>query len=175
MASVPDETAAPVAGAGTGAAPAIGTVGIETVRELSGLALLEGIRDGRLPAPPMPTVLGFRLVAVSEGFARFQGSPSADHLNPLGTVHGGWYAAILDSALGCAVHATCPAGTLYTTLEFKLNLVRPLPTDGGVLTCEGVVRHRGGRTATSEANLTDARGRLFAHASGTCLIMPLPS
>ncbi len=153
-----------------GAVPA-GTIPADAVATLSGLEILTRIAAGTLPQAPMASRLGFRLVAARDGWARFEGMPTVGDLNPLGTVHGGWIAAILDSALGCAVHATCPAGIVYTTLEFKLNLVRPPVPAGGILRAEERVRHRGRRTATSEADLVDAEGRLLAHGSGTCLLM----
>lgn len=154
---------------------AAGTLPPEALARLSGRELLSGILDGTFPPAPLPTALGFRLSEVSDGRARFEGTPSAGFLNPLGTVHGGWAASILDSALGCAVHSTCAAGETYTTLEIKVNLVRTMMPGVGPLVAEGRVRHRGGRTATAEGDLLDPDGRLVAHASTTCLIMPLPT
>lgn len=155
--------------------PAHQEVGIlrkDDIAGLSGLEQLSRIVDGRFPTPPMAEHLGFRMMDVSEGRAVFEGTPRSEFLNPLGTVHGGWAATVLDSALACSVHTTLPAGEAYTTLEIKVNLVRPILEASGRLTADGTVIHRGRRTATAEAKLTDEAGRLFAHATTTCLIFP---
>ncbi|MGX1305620.1 uncharacterized protein (TIGR00369 family) [Amorphus suaedae] len=155
---------------------ATGGVGVLPLAELpalTGLEQLQRIVDGRFPAPPMAAHLDFRLVEVAEGRARFEGTPRADFYNPLGTIHGGWAATLLDSALACAVHTTLAAGEAYTTLEIKVNMVRPIFDTSGPLTAEGTVVHRGQRTATSEARLVDASGRIHAHGSTTCLIVPI--
>ena len=115
-------------------------------------------------------LLDFRLCAVEAGRVAFEGRPAAGHYNPIGTVHGGWAATLLDSAMGCAVHSVLEAGVAYTTLEFKINLVRPITAATGPVRAEGTLVHRGRRTATSEARLTDAAGRLLAHGSCTCLL-----
>lgn len=135
-----------------------------------GIAFLQGMLDGTYPAPPIARTMGFQLVAVEPGLAVFEGTPTADFLNPLSTVHGGWAATILDSALGCCVHTLIKKGQAYTTVEMKLNYVRPMLPDTGVVRCEGRVIHAGGRIATSEAKLVDAKGRLVAHGTETCLI-----
>ncbi|WP_067339677.1 PaaI family thioesterase [Stappia indica] len=141
--------------------------------KLTGIGQLEAMIAGRFPAPPICRTMNFILTeAAAEGFARFEGEPSFDHYNPLGTVHGGWIAAILDSALGCAVHATLGMGEGYTTIEFKVNNVRPAFETSGLLTCEGRVLHRGRRMATSEARLIDKAGKLIAHGVETCMIFP---
>jgi len=143
----------------------------ETVQRLSGLEQLRGIVEGTLAGPSMGGTLGFRLVAVDEGRAVFSGAPSVGAMNPLGTVHGGWAASILDSALGCAVHATLSPGERYATLELKVNLIRPLMPGMAPLTATGTVISRGRRTAVSEARLADGEGRVCAHGSSTCLIL----
>nr|WP_156829122.1 PaaI family thioesterase [Amorphus coralli] len=151
----------------------IGPLPLAELAGLTGLEQLQRIVDGRFPAPPMAAHLDFWLVAVAEGMARFEGQPRADFCNPLGTIHGGWAATLLDSALACAVHTTLAAGEAYTTLEIKVNMVRPIFDTSGPLSAEGTVVHRGKRTATSEARLEDAAGRVFAHGSTTCLIIPV--
>lgn len=149
--------------------------GLATKAEISGLtgrAMLEKMIAGELPAPPICEVMHFILTGVGDGEARFEGAPGNAHYNPLGSVHGGWSAAILDSALGCAVHSTLAAGEGYTTVEFKVNIVRPIFAGSGKLVCEGRIVHRGKRIATSEAMLKDGKGRLLAHGVETCMIFP---
>ena len=141
---------------------------------LAGLPFLEAIRDGRLPAPPVSRLLGFALTEVEAGRAVFECEPSESHYNPIGTVHGGVISTLLDSALSCAVHTTLPAGTGSTTAEIKVNFVRPVVAGTGWLRAEGRVIHVGSRLATAEARLTDAAGKLYAHAVGTCLVFAAP-
>lgn len=143
----------------------------EATRTLDGLTVLSRIRDGDLPPPSVAASMGIRLVEVSEGRAVFEGEWQEYLSNPAGTLHGGWYGVILDSAMGCSVHATLPAGTGYTTLEYKVHITRGAGPDTGVLRAEGQVIHRGRRTATAEAKLTDAKGKIYAHASTTCIIL----
>ena len=135
-----------------------------------GLAFLRGIVDGRHPAPPFAKSTGIRLTEVDEGRVVFVGKPTDAFFNPLGTIHGGWTAGILDSAMGCAVHTTLLAGQGYTTVEMKLNYVRPILPGAGELRCEASVIHRGGTLATSEGRLLDASGKLLAHGTETCMI-----
>jgi uncharacterized protein (TIGR00369 family) len=144
---------------------------VEAVGHLAGLPFLEAIRDGRLSSPPVSQLLGFTLTEVEAGRAVFECEPSESHYNPAGTVHGGFISTLLDSALSCAVHTTLPAGTAYTTAELKVNFVRPIVAGTGRLRSEGRVIHVGGRLATAEARLTDAAGKLYAHAVGTCLVL----
>ena len=146
---------------------------IETLRAQSGLEFLQGMIDGRLPRPPICAVLNFLLIEVGPGRALFQGTPKAEHYNPLGSVHGGWPATLLDSCMGCAVHSTLAAGRGYTTVEFKLNLVRPIFADTGPLRAEGKVINGGRTIATSEGRLFGPDGKLYAHGTETCLIFPL--
>jgi uncharacterized protein (TIGR00369 family) len=138
----------------------------------TGLALWQAIAAGELPPPPVARLLGFDdIESVAEGRVVFRMPPAEEHLNPLGTVHGGVLTALLDSAMGCAVHTTLPAGAMYTTLELKVNFLRPALAGGGVLRAEGSVVHRGATIALAEAQITDAEtGKLVAHATSTCLI-----
>lgn len=139
---------------------------------LSGLQIWQAIAAGELPAPPIAEAMGFSVPLVEEGRVIFAADAAAWMLNPLGSVHGGAIATLLDSCVGCAVHATLPVGVGYTTLELKINDVRGVPADAGELRAEGNVTHRGGTVATAEGKLTAASdGRLLAHASTTCLIL----
>ncbi|OJU86353.1 MAG: phenylacetic acid degradation protein, partial [Shinella sp. 65-6] len=115
----------------------------------------------------------FSMTEVEDGRVVFAGLPSVDHLNPLGTVHGGWTATVMDSALGCAVFSVIKPGEAYTTIEFKLNLVRPVLPGMGEVFCEGRIVHRGRTIATSEAWLRDGNGKLLAHGTETCAIFPI--
>lgn len=164
--------AAPEDGAGQ-ARPQTGTIPLNLAVSQDGLTLFWMMIAGELPAAPMARVLNFRLTEADHGHAIFRGTPLADFYNPLGTVHGGWASALLDSALGCAVHTTLAAGEGYTTVEFKVNLTRPITDTTGEVVCEGKIVHRGRRIATSEATLKDAAGKLLAHGTETCMIFPL--
>ncbi len=137
-----------------------------------GLSFLRGIIAGTFPAPPITETLGFALIAVEEGSATFAGTPTMRHYNPIGTVHGGYAATLLDSALGCAVHSTLARGEAYTTLEFSIKLVRAITGDSGQVTARGRIVHRGRSIATADAELRDAKGKLCAHASTICMIFP---
>jgi uncharacterized protein (TIGR00369 family) len=139
-------------------------------RELSGLDFLRSLIDEQRRVP-IGMTLGFTLVEVDEGRAVFEAEAGPWAYNPLGSVHGGWYAAVLDAPLGVALHTTLPRGEGYTTLELKVNLVRPVRPDTGVLRAEVRVVHRGRRTAVTEARMVDASGNLYAHATSTCLIL----
>ena len=139
----------------------------------SGLELLQRMVRGELPSPPIAELLGFRLVRVESGFAVFEIEPREFHYNPIGVVHGGVAGTLLDSAMGCSVHSTLPPKTAYTTLEFKVNLVRAVTKDTGLLRCEGRVVHGGKRAATAEGRLIGTDGKLYAHGSTTCMIFPL--
>jgi uncharacterized protein (TIGR00369 family) len=138
----------------------------------TGLAFLSAILKGELPAPPISVALGFKLVHAEEGLVRFEGWPDEYQYNPMGSVHGGWSATLLDSAMGSAVMSTLDPSSAYTTMDFTVHLVRGLTKDTGPVTAEGRVLHRGARPATAEAKLVDAGGKLYAHASTTCLVMP---
>lgn len=143
----------------------------EAAGRLAGLPFLEAIRDGRLPAAPVSQLMGFALTEVDTGRAVFEFEPSESQYNPIGTVHGGVISTLLDSALSCAIHTTLPAGSGYTTVELKVNFVRPIVAGAGRFRSEGRVIHAGNRLATAEARLTDATGKLYAHAVGTCLVV----
>jgi uncharacterized protein (TIGR00369 family) len=138
---------------------------------LSGFELLQRMVKGDLPPPPFAGTTNIRLTEVEDGRVVFTGTPTGAFLNPLGTVHGGWIATIIESALGCAVHSKLQPGQTYTTTAMTVNYVRALLPDSGEVRCEGVAVHSGRRTATSEARLVDAKGRPIAHGSETCLIM----
>jgi uncharacterized protein (TIGR00369 family) len=148
----------------------LGTIPHADFAKFSGLELLQRVVDGLYPAPSMAGRLNFALTEVEEGRAVFRGLPNENHLNPLGTVHGGWAAAILDSALGCAVHTMLREGEAYTTVEYKVNLTRPITPRTGEVVCEGWVIHKGRTLAVSEATLKDKAGKLLAFGTETCSI-----
>jgi uncharacterized protein (TIGR00369 family) len=127
--------------------------------------------DGTLEPPAMVKLLGLRLVEVERGRIVFTGTATEQFYNGLGVAHGGFAATLLDSALGCAVNTTQPAGRLFTTLELKINYTRPLTREAGEVRCEATVLHVGSRTATAEARIVDAEGRLYAHATTTCIVV----
>lgn len=151
----------------------VGTIPHEDVTKFSGLELLQKAIDGIYPAPSISAPMNFGLTEVSHGRAVFRGLPGERHLNPLGMVHGGWAATVLDSALGCAVHTTLEPGEAYTTVEFKVNLTRPITPRTGEVVCEGMVIHKGRTLAVSEASLRDADGKLLAFGTETCSIFPI--
>ena len=151
----------------------IGTVPLAALARDGGLKAMLDLMAGIHPAPSMSATLRFGLDEVEEGRVVFRGLPTDEHLNPLGTVHGGWAATIMDSALGSAVMTTLKSGEAYTTVEFKVNLVRPLLPGMGEVFCEGRVVHRGRTLATSEASLKDRNGKLLAHGTETCAIFPI--
>lgn len=150
-----------------------GVTPLDIVKTISGFELLRGIGDGRYPAPPIFATLGVTMGEVKPGHAFLHLTPGKHLYNPMGTVHGGIAAMLLDSAMGCAVHSTLPAGRGYTTLEFKINLVRPITEQTGPLTVEGRIVHPGRQAATSEGFLRDAQGKLLAHGTTTCLVFDL--
>jgi uncharacterized protein (TIGR00369 family) len=138
---------------------------------MSGLEALQALVEGRFPPPSIATTLNFTLVAVEHGYALFEGEPSDAVLNPLGVVHGGWTMTLIDSACGAAGHTTLPAGVGYGTLETKANMVRPIGANTGLLRAEGRVLSQGRTIITSEAKITDAKGKLYAHGTSTCMII----
>jgi uncharacterized protein (TIGR00369 family) len=143
----------------------------EAARAMSGMDFLRAMRDGKVPHPPICALMNYRLVEVEPGHAVFEGTPTEQHYNPIGVVHGGLAMTLLDSAMGCAVHTQMPAGGGYTTLEAKTNLVRAITSDTGKLRAIGKVVHLGKRIATAEARLEDAAGKLYAHATTTCIVL----
>jgi uncharacterized protein (TIGR00369 family) len=142
----------------------------DQVAGLSGLQVMQALLAGELPTPHISHSTHFTLIEVDHGLAVFQGRPDISMYNPLGSVHGGWFATLLDSALGCAVHTTLPAGKGYTTLELKVNIVRALTVKVPLVRAVGRVVHGGSQVATAEARLQGHDGRLYAHASTTCLV-----
>lgn len=139
----------------------------------SGLDLLRGMIAGEFPAPPVMHLLDMGAMTAEEGRVTVDLEPQEFHYNPLGGVHGGVLSTLLDTAAGCAVHTTLPAGMGYTSLDLSVKFLRPVTVASGLLRCEGTVLQRGRRTALAEAKLTDAAGRLVAHATSTCLLFPL--
>jgi uncharacterized protein (TIGR00369 family) len=138
---------------------------------LSGLDHLRAIRDGELPPPPIAVLMGFEPVEVEDGRAVFAVTPEEFHYNPIGVVHGGLAATLLDSAMGCAVQTTLPAGEAYTTLEVKVNFARPLTRETGRVVCDARVLHRGRTVATAEGRVfAEDTGKLLAHGTTTCLL-----
>jgi uncharacterized protein (TIGR00369 family) len=142
----------------------------EAGRSLSGMEYLRKIISGEMPPPPMAALMNFQLSELDEGRAVFIIEPAEYHYNPNGVVHGGLAATLLDSAMGCAVHSTLPSGVGYTTLEVKVNYLRPMTRSTGQLRAEAKTLHVGRTTAMAEAKLTDAKGKLYAAASTTCII-----
>ncbi len=142
----------------------------EQVAGKSGLETFEAMFAGELPPPPIGRTLDFVAIEMAHGRAVFQGRPQLAHYNPLGTVHGGWIATLLDSCVGCAVHTTLLAGKAYTTAELKINYVRPLTTRVPLVRAVGTVIHVGARMATAEGRLVGADGKLYAHATTTCFL-----
>lgn len=152
--------------------PRFGVFPREVLTSMDGLTSLLKMMSGELPAPPIFETMGFMLTEARPGEAVFEGVPGYKHYNPIGTVHAGFAATLLDSAVACAVQTTLATGETYTTLELKLNLVRPLTDKTGNVRAEGKVLHRGRSIATAEGKLVDAAGKLYAHATTTCMVFP---
>jgi molybdate transport repressor ModE-like protein len=150
-----------------------GVVPMDQIMARTGLQFLTDMVEGKLPQAPMCATLGFHLAEAADGYARFDGVPEFRHYNPIGTVHGGFAATLLDSALGCAVFTTMAKGEAWTTLELKLNLVRPINKDTGTLRAEGRIIHRGRTVATADGTVKDQAGKLYAHATTTCMVFPV--
>ncbi len=151
-----------------------GVWSMDQVSGRSGLELFTAMMDGQLPPPPITQVLGYVMVEAGAGRVIFQGKPDLSYYNPLGSVHGGWFATLLDSAVACAVQSTLPAGRSYTTLELKVNMIKALTVKVPLVRAEGRVVHAGRQTAVAEGSLYGADGTLYAHATTTCLIFDLP-
>ncbi|HEU4455396.1 MAG TPA: PaaI family thioesterase [Longimicrobium sp.] len=145
--------------------------GAERGMRMSGLEYMRALIAGEIPAPPIAHSLGFTLAEVGEGRAVFAMEPAEYHYNPIGVVHGGVAATLLDSAMGCALHTTLPAGVGYTTLELKINYLRPMTRDTGPVRAEATIINAGRTTALVEARLVDSAGKLLAHATSTCMIL----
>lgn len=146
------------------------TVDAQAAEQMSGLEFLGAIQKGELPLPPICELVGFKPAEVEEGRVVFECTPAECHYNPIGAVHGGLACTLLDSAMGCAVHTMLPAGVGYTTVELKVNFLRPITLETGRLLCEGTTIHVGGQIATAEARLLDTNGKLYGHATTTCMI-----
>ncbi|VVE73909.1 aromatic compound catabolic protein [Pandoraea captiosa] len=141
---------------------------------LSGQEIFDAMFAGKLPMPPISETLGFIAVEVANGRAVFQGRPALPYYNPLGSIHGGWFATLLDSAVACAIHSTLPAGRSYTTLELKTNMVRALTRDIPLVRAEGKVIQAGRQVGIAEGRIVGPDGTLYAHATTTCLIFDFP-
>jgi uncharacterized protein (TIGR00369 family) len=155
-----------------GAVP--GVASPQQLQGRSGLQIMQAMLAGELPYPHIMQTLDYSLLEVDKGRAVFQGVPQLMHYNPLGSVSGGWYATLLDSALGCAVHTTLDAGQGYTTAELGIHIVRAASHKSGPLRAIGTVVHVGRQLATAEARIVDAGGKLYAHGSTTCLVFQAP-
>jgi uncharacterized protein (TIGR00369 family) len=139
--------------------------------EMAGLDYMRALVAGELPAPPIAITMNMRPIELEDGRAVFAGEPGEEHYNPIGVVHGGYAATILDSVLGCAVHTTLPAGSGYTSLGLEVKYLRPITRDTGRVRCEGTVLHRGRRQATADARLTaEDTGKLLATGTSTLMI-----
>jgi uncharacterized protein (TIGR00369 family) len=149
-----------------------GVVARDVLLAHDGLSFLRAMIAGTIPLPPIAETLGFRIVEAEHGRAVFEGTPQYRHYNPMGTAHAGFAATLLDSALACTVHSTLAKGESYTTLELKVNLVRALTAEVGLVRAEGRLLHRGRTVATADADLRDGAGKLYAHATTTCMIFP---
>jgi len=147
-----------------------GLAHVEQLAGKSGREILAAMMSGELPYPPMNETMNMTLLEVDHGHAVFQGVPLMQHYNPLGTVHGGWFAALLDSAMGCAVQSTLPPGRSCTTAELSINIVRPASYNTGPLRAVGTVLYGGRQTSTAEARIEDEKGKLYAHATTTCFV-----
>ena len=150
-----------------------GVTPLEVMKTLSGLEVLQRMAAGELPAPPMGEPMGFGLAKIAKGEVTFSGKPTANHYNPLGTVHGGYAATLLDSCMGCVIHSMLEPGKGYTTLEIKINYVRALTLKVPLVLATGKIIHIGRRAATSEGRLVDEAGTLYAHGTTTCMIFDL--
>ena len=141
------------------------------ILEIPGLDMMQGILEGIYPAAPIAKILNYKVHAVKKGKVVFRGAPNLDSRNPMGTIHGGWYGTILDSAMACAVMTTLPAGKIQTTLEFKVNIIRSIPV-GAQVDAIGTVEHSGKSTGVAVGSLVDVNtGKLYASSSTTCIIM----
>lgn len=151
-----------------------GIVSLEQMKSMSGMEFLQGILNGTLPTVHIGKTLGFFPVEAEPGRIVFQGTPGREHYNPLGSVHGGYFCTLLDSAVGCAVQSVLPKGVGYTTLEIKVNLIRAMTDKTGPVRAEGKVIHVGKQVGTAEGRIVDANGKVYAHATTTCLVFALP-
>lgn len=139
--------------------------------EQTGIEALRALIAGTAPPPPISSHIGLEFVSVSDGDVVMTAQPDESHYNPIGSVHGGFFATVLDSACGCAVHSTLPAGVGYTSLEIKVSFLRPITAQTGAVTAHGWVTRRGRSASFAEADIRDSAGRVLATASSTCLII----
>jgi len=147
------------------------TVLVEARKSMSGLEFLRALRDGQLPPPPMASLLGFRLIEAEPGRVVFEAMPAEYHYNLIGVVHGGFAMTLLDSTMACSIQTQLAAGTGFTTLEVKVNMVRAITIQAGRLHAIGTMVHPGRSIATAEGRIVDETGRLYAHGSTTCMVM----
>ncbi|WP_243399949.1 PaaI family thioesterase [Arthrobacter glacialis] len=143
----------------------------KTLFERTGLEQLRALVDGTVSPPPISSHIGLEFISVSEGHVVMTAQPDESHYNPIGSIHGGFFATVLDSACGCAVHSTLPAGVGYTSLEIKVSFLRPITAETGTVTAHGWVTRRGKSASFAEADIRDSEGRVLATASSTCLII----
>ncbi len=155
--------------------PGAGVITPEQALAMSGLQLMHAMMQGKVHYPPIGDTMDYLLIEAEHGRAVFQGTPSQAHFNPMGSVHGGWFATILDSALACAINASLNKGKSFTTLELKVNMIRALSPKVKRVRAIGQLIHLGSQTATSDARLMGPDGKLYAHASTTCLIFDIRS
>ncbi len=141
------------------------------LQAMTGLEQMQAMIDGRMPPPPFGLLIGMRLIEARPGEVVFTCTPRIEHYNPLGSVHGGLAGTLLDSAMGCAVHTMIKPGESYTTLEYRVHLVRGMSVKTGLVRAEGKVVHLGRRVATAEGRIVDADGKLYAHGTTTCMIL----
>jgi uncharacterized protein (TIGR00369 family) len=146
---------------------------IAAAMQMNGLDYMQSLLDRQMTPPPIALLMDFVMDSVADGYALFKGTPGARHINPLGVVHGGLAATLLDSAMGCAVHTTLAAGKIYTTAQLNIHMTRAITPQVGELIAEGRVIHRGSRMCTAEATLKDAQGKLYAHGTTTCFVITL--
>ena len=151
-----------------------GVTPAEVMASMTGIDFLRAMFEGRLPAPPIMQNIEPFDYSVEPGVVSFRSTPGFRHYNPIGSVHGGYAATLLDSAMGLAVHTALPPGSGYTTLEFKISFIKGMTKDTGPVRSEGKTLSVGRRAATAEARITDAKGRLLAHATTTCLVFEIP-
>jgi len=152
-----------------------GVAPVEVLKSHAGIDFLKQIIAGAQPSPPICAQLNFHLAEAERGRAVFEGTPKYEFYNPINVVHGGWAATLLDSAMGCSIFSLLDKGEAWTTLELKVNYVRAIAEDIGPVRAEGRIIHRGRQVATAEGDLRDRAGKLYAHATTTCMIFPAKS
>jgi len=153
--------------------PIGGCIPLDLAASLSGMEVYQKMIDGEILPPPIYALMRIKLVHCEPGHTRFEGTPTFSHYNPIGHVHGGWTATMLDAGMASCIHTKLPVGMGFATVEFKVNILRRTTEHSGMLQCEGRVLHFGGTIATSEARITDSEGRLVAHGVETCSVFPI--